>query len=81
MGKISTLYSVVVQNSNGGQNMDSYLIEKSAVDRGKEIVDAIKASDRKGFKVYMSELDYDLSRNKILTDSLIYSDSELLFEN
>ncbi|MGE6627809.1 hypothetical protein [Bacillus pumilus] len=81
MSKISTLYSVVVQSSNGGQNMDSYLIEKSAVDRGKEIVDAIKTSGRKGFKVYFSELDYDLSRNKILTDSLINNDSELLFEN
>lgn len=81
MGRISTLYSVVVQDSDGGQNMDSYSTEKSAVDRGKEIVDAIKTSGRKGFKVYLSELDYDLSRNIILSESLINGDSELLFEN
>ncbi|MCY9166553.1 hypothetical protein [Bacillus atrophaeus] len=81
MTRIEILYGVVVKSSNGGVNMDSFLVEKSAVARGQEIVKAIKDSKRKGFKVYISELEYDEYKNRILSDSLINSDSRLLFEN
>lgn len=79
--KISILYGVVVKSNNGGENMDSFLIEKSALNRANEIIDAISSSNRKGFKVYLSELEYDEYKNRLLSSSLINDDSELLFEN
>lgn len=75
------IYSIVVKSSDGGMNMDSFLKRDSAINRSKEIINHISKSSKKGIQVYLSELKYDYSKNRILSESLINNDSELLFEN
>ncbi|WYD68277.1 hypothetical protein [Bacillus phage PK1] len=75
------LYGVVIQHSNGGQKMRSFLKEGSALSEAEEVISIIKNSNKKGFKVYLSELEYDSYKNLILSESLVNEDSELLFES
>ena len=79
--KIKTLYGVVIKFNNGGENMDSFLVKDSALDKAKEIINFIKLNNKKGIKVYLSELEYDEYNNRILSNSLISNQSELLFNN
>lgn len=78
MNKI--IYAIVSVAGNGGQTMDSYLKEESAINRSKEIIEHIKNNKREGYKVYLSELEYDSYNNRILSDSLIDDESILLFQ-
>ncbi|AYJ76410.1 hypothetical protein BSP12_224 [Bacillus phage BSP12] len=75
------LYSVVIQYSDGGRQMSSFLKEDSALSKAEEVINIIKNSNKKGFKVYLSELEYDSYKNLILSESLVNDDSELLFES
>lgn len=75
------LYGVVVEYGTGGHTLDTYLNEDSAANRSKEIIDHIKTIGKESVKVYLSELEYDKHNNRILSDSLINSESELLFSN
>lgn len=75
------LYGVVIQYSDGGQQMNSFLKEGSALSKAEEVISIIKNSNKKGFKVYLSELEYDHYKNLILSESLVNEDSELLFES
>ncbi|XAG95964.1 hypothetical protein U7128_000028 [Bacillus phage KKP_4050] len=75
------LYGVVIQYSNGGQRMSSFLKEDSALSKAEEVISIVKNSNKKGFKVYLSELEYDNNKNLILSESLVNEDSELLFES
>lgn len=75
------LYGVVIQYSNGGQQMSSFLKEGSALSKAEEVISIVKNSNKKGFKVYLSELEYDSYKNLILSESLVNEDSELLFES
>ncbi|AGK86903.1 hypothetical protein FDJ58_gp095 [Bacillus phage SIOphi] len=75
------LYGVVIQYSNGGQQMSSFLKEDSALSKAEEVISIVKNSNKKGFKVYLSELEYDNNKNLILSESLVNEDSELLFES
>lgn len=76
-----TLYTIITEDKSGGQSIDSYLKEDSALKKADEIIEHIKKSNRKGFKVYLSELDYDSRKNRILSDEIINNESELLFRN
>lgn len=80
MSTITTLYGVVLKRKDGGVNMNSFLIKESALKEAEETIELIKSSNKKGFKVYLSELVYDEYKNKILSDNLINDESELLFE-
>ncbi|WCS69851.1 hypothetical protein Goe25_02230 [Bacillus phage vB_BsuM-Goe25] len=75
------LYGVVIQYSDGGRQMSSFLKEDSALSKAEEVINIIKNSSKKGFKVYLSELEYDNYKNLILSESLVNDDSELLFES
>ncbi|UJJ74776.1 hypothetical protein [Bacillus phage BM-P1] len=75
------LYGVVIQYSDGGRQMSSFLKEDSALSKAEEVINIIKNSNKKGFKVYLSELEYDSYKNLILSESLVNDDSELLFES
>lgn len=79
--RVSTLYGVVVQFENGGQNMNSFMKEESAKNNIKEVIDHINKSKLKGMKVYLSELEYDEYKNSLLSSSLINEYSELHFQN
>ncbi|MBP3047286.1 hypothetical protein J9345_11470 [Bacillus subtilis subsp. subtilis] len=79
MSTITTLYGVVLKHS-GGVNMNSFLIKESALKEADKTIEAIKLSNKKGFEVYLSELEYDEYKNRILSENLINDDSELLFE-
>ncbi|GIN69522.1 MULTISPECIES: hypothetical protein [Bacillus] len=78
---IKTLYGVVLKSNNGGEKMSSFLFKDSALNEAEKLVSLIKSSSKKGFKVYLSDLEYDEYKNVILSDSLIDSNSELIFEN
>lgn len=79
--KVSTLYGVVIQFENGGQNMNSFLKEESAIEEVEKVIEAIGESGRKGLKVYLSELEYGKYNNRLLTNELINSESKLVFNN
>lgn len=79
--KTSILYAVVVKFQDGGEVMDSYLKVESALNKSKEIIEHIVKSKREGIKVYLSELEYDEYKNRLLTSDLINNESELLFNN
>lgn len=79
--RIKTLYGIVVEKDNGGQTLDSFLKKESALQRSEEIINHIKKNDIKNIKVYLSELDYDLQRNLLLSNKLINRNSKLLFSN
>lgn len=81
MSTIKTLYGVVLKSKDGGVRMNSFLIKESALKEAEETIKAIKSSNKKGFKVYLSELEYDEYKNRILSNNLINDESELLFEN
>ncbi|MCY9290937.1 hypothetical protein MOF05_21550 [Bacillus haynesii] len=78
---IKTLYGVVLKSNNDGERMNSFLSKDSALNEAEKLVNLIKSSSKKGFKVYLSDLEYDEYKNVILSDSLINSNSELIFEN
>ena len=65
MSTITTLYGVVLKHSNGGVNMNSFLIKESALKEADKTIEAIKLSNKKGFKVYLSELEYDEYKNRM----------------
>ena len=79
--KTKTLYGVIIKFSNGGENMESFLIKDSAVKKANEIINLIRSSNKKGFKIYLSELEYNEYKNRILSEHLINDESELLFQN
>ncbi|QQO40456.1 hypothetical protein 000TH008_28 [Bacillus phage 000TH008] len=78
---IKTLYGVVLKDSSGGERMNSFLVENSALNEANNLVNIIKSSGKTGFKVYFSELSYDKNENVILSKSLVNSQSKLIFEN
>ncbi|MCY8318783.1 hypothetical protein ABE060_01375 [Bacillus rugosus] len=78
---IKTLYGVVLKSNNDGERMNSFLSKDSALNEAEKLVNLIKSSSKKGFKVYLSDLEYDEYKNVILSDPLINSNSELIFEN
>ncbi|ASB89346.1 hypothetical protein ACH95_22660 [Bacillus glycinifermentans] len=78
---IKTLYGVVLKSNNGGEKMNSFLTENSALNEAEKLVNLIKSSNKKGFKVYLSKLEYDEYENVILSDSLIGNKTKLIFEN
>ena len=79
--RMSTLYSVVLKFSDGGENMNSFLIKDSAIEEANNTIELIKKSGKKGMKLYFSELKYDRYNNRLLSSNLINDESELLFEN
>lgn len=79
--KIDTLYGVVLRFPDGGVNMNSFMNKNSALAEASKLINQINISNKKGLRVFLSELEYDEYRNKILSDSLINDDSQLLFEN
>jgi len=80
MGK-DILYGIVVENSGGGQTLDTYVKRESALDRAEEIIRHIKSNNIEGRRVYLSELEYDRARNVLTESSLIKKDSKLLYEH
>ena len=77
----SYLHCVVVVFSDGGQNMNSFEKESSAIENSKEIIEHIKLKNLKGMKVYLSDLPYDYRKNLLLTSKLVDADSELVFSS
>lgn len=79
--KEDTIYCVVVEFDDGGQQMNSFLKKESALKESFMVVDDIINNDRKGIKVFLSELPYDKHNNLLLTNKLVNSESVLLLNN
>lgn len=75
------LYGIVIEFENGGQQMENFLKEESAVKEGERVVKAVIDSGRKGLKVYLTELPYDKYNNRLLTSDLVNEGSRLLISS
>lgn len=78
---MKNLYGVVIKFSDGGERMNNFLKKDSAINNSKEVIDHIIKNNITGIKVYLSKLEYDSWKNRLLTSELINSESELLFQN
>lgn len=84
--KVSTLYGIVIKTKDGGETMNSFMKEESAIKEGERITQEAKELSEKGkiakgLRIYLSELDYSIQKNRILSNHLIDENSKLLFES
>lgn len=76
------LWAVVLEDKDGGKNMKRCSTEDEANSESKILITAIEKRKIKGFKVYISQLEYNKDKNDRLVDSKLVDDySELLFSN
>ena len=76
-----TLYAIVLVQPNGGQQWNVFLDEGKARKDAEELINVIKNTGNKGYKVYLSYLEYSTRKNRIMSDEIITDESELLYES
>lgn len=75
------LHGIVTVKNNGGQRLDTYHKELTAIYKANEIISHIKNNQIKGITVWMSELNYNSYKNRILDSKLINDDSVILYKS
>lgn len=75
-----TLYTIVIVSPNGGQNMDYFTKEVDAIADANRIEEAMKEGGVEGYSIFLSELDYDHRKNRIVSGEFITDESRLMYE-
>ncbi|MCM3273052.1 hypothetical protein [Paenibacillus elgii] len=78
--RISILYGVIVKFADGGMRIGgTFSDEENAIVKANELINEIKKKEIRNIKVYISQLEYDIDRNCIVTKNIIDEYSELLY--
>jgi len=74
-----TLYAIILVSPDGGQRMNTFVDEYKARADAELLIESIRESGERGYKVILSYLDYCYRRNLIMTENIISDDSEILY--
>ena len=75
---IEIVFGVIVRDGDGGDQLRTFDYEEEALEEARNVVDDLKRAQLFEYKVYVSELDYDVDRDLIVSDRLVDENSRLI---
>lgn len=76
--RIESVYGVIVRDGDGGDQLRTFDYEEEALEEARNVVADLKRAQLFDYKVYVSELDYDVARDLIVSDRLVDENSRLI---
>lgn len=75
---IESVFGVIVRDGDGGDQLRTFDYEDEALEEARNVVADLKRAQLFEYKVYVSELDYDVDRDLIVSDRLVDENSRLI---
>ena len=75
---IEIVFGVIVRDGDGGDQLRTFDYEDEALEEARNVVADLKRAQLFEYKVYVSELDYDVDRDLIVSDRLVDENSRLI---
>lgn len=75
---IERVFGVIVRDGDGGDQLRTFDYEEEAVEEARNVVADLKRAQLFEYNVYVSELEYDVDRDLIVSDRLVDENSRLI---
>lgn len=75
---IESVFGVIVRDGDGGDQLRTFDYEEEALEEARNVVADLKRAQLFEYNVYVSELDYDVDRDLIVSDRLVDANSRLI---
>lgn len=75
---IESVFGVIVRDGDGGDQLRTFDYVEEALEEARNVVADLKRAQLFEYKVYVSELDYDVDRDLIVSDRLVDENSRLI---
>lgn len=75
---IERVFGVIVRDGDGGDQLRTFDYEEEALEEALNVVADLKRAQLFEYNVYVSELEYDVYRDLIVSDRLVDENSRLI---
>lgn len=72
------MFGVIIRDGDGGDQLRTFDYEDEALEEARNVVADLKRAQLFEYKVYVSELAYDVDRDLIVSDRLVDANSRLI---